>query len=206
MTIIGITGPSGAGKSMLSDYLKERGLPVLDADAVYHELLLPPSPCLDALRSAFGSDIFFDDGTLNRRALSDIVFHDKAKLTRLNETVLGLVLAELRQRIAALAKAGETAVAVDAPTLIESGFHRECSAVVSVLAPAELRLARIMERDGLSPEAAQARLQAQQKDGFYRAHSQYILINEGRQEEFFAKCDELLSRWRISPLPPVDLM
>ena len=194
MTIVGITGPSGSGKSLLSEYLTASGISVIDADKVYHSLLLPPSPCLDALRQAFGDRIFREDGTLDRPALSEIVFHDEAKLALLNQTVLGFVLSKIRARIGELEKNGKAMVAVDAPTLIESGFHKECSLVISVLTPPELRLERITTRDKISREAALARIKAQKDDDFYRAHSDHVLINNGSQGEFFASCEALLNK------------
>ena len=194
MTILGITGPTGAGKSLFSDYLSSVGIPVIDADAVYHSLLLPPSPCLDALRLAFGDSVLNTDGSLNRPALSEIVFHDKTKLTLLNKTVLGYVLEEIRNRIATLKKDGQPTVAIDAPTLIESGFHRECHTVISVLAPPSVRLERIIARDGISREAAEARLHAQKTDDFYREHSTYVLTNCGNKTEFFTQCEALLKK------------
>ena len=74
MLLIGLTGPSGAGKGLFCKVLKEYGIESIDADAVYHSLLIPPSPCLDALCNAFGKDILNQDQTLNRRRLADIVF------------------------------------------------------------------------------------------------------------------------------------
>lgn len=192
MKIIGITGPTGAGKSLVSEYLARRGLPVIDADEVYHRLLIPPSPCLDALRAAFGDGVFHEDGSLDRPALSEIVFHDKEKLGLLNHTVLDMVLEEIRSRIRVLETMGETVVAVDAPTLIESGFHRECDTVLSVLAPEALRRYRIMERDHLSPERAWERIHGQQPDDFYREHSQHVLINDGDQAALEARVASLL--------------
>lgn len=193
MTIIGITGPTGAGKSLLSAYLREHGVAVIDADEVYHELLIPPSDCLDAMRHAFGSGIFHTDGTLDRAALSAIVFHDADKLSLLNRTVLGFVLTEIRRRIGLLGQSGHRTVAVDAPTLIESGFHTECDTVISVLASAEVRLSRIIERDRIDRTAASARIAAQKDEEFYRAHSHIVLCNDGDREKFFADCQPLLA-------------
>ena len=193
MTILGITGPTGAGKSLFSEYLLSQGVAVIDADEVYHSLLLPPSPCLDALRGAFGDEVFLSDGSLNRPALSKIVFRNEEKLILLNKTVLGFVLDRINEMIGVLDKEGKPLVAIDAPTLIESGFHKECDTVISVLSSPELRLARIMERDGISREAAEARIQAQKNDDFYRMHSDFVLINTEGQEEFFASCKALLS-------------
>ena len=87
MTILGITGPTGAGKSLFSEYLLSQGVSVIDADEVYHSLLLPPSPCLDALRGAFGDEVFLSDGSLNRPALSKIVFRNEEKLTEIGLAV-----------------------------------------------------------------------------------------------------------------------
>ena len=192
MIILGITGPTGAGKSLFSDYLRKKGFSVIDADQVYHALLIPPSPCVDALSYAFGKEILHDDGTLNRSALSDIVFHDEAKLSLLNDTVLGFVLAKIRAMITELECAGKTVVAIDAPTLIESGFHKECDTVISVLTPSELRLHRIVARDGISVSAANARINAQKEDDFYRSHSDHVLLNDGSTASFFRACDALL--------------
>ncbi len=187
MKVIGVTGPTGSGKSLFCDYLSEHGIPVIDADEVYHGLLVPPSPCLYALRRVFGNGILRADGTLDRTALSDIVFHDEEKLALLNHTVLDFVLDRIREMIADLGRRGHSAVVVDAPTLIESGFHKECDTVVSVISPAALRMERIIRRDGLSPERAQARIAAQKPNEFYESHSHYVLTNERDAEEFFQK-------------------
>ena len=183
MKIIGITGPSGSGKSLFSRRLSEGGICVIDADEVYHDLLVPPSDCLDALRKAFGDSVFESDGTLNRKALADIVFHDKKRLELLNSTVLGFVLDKIRAMISELDSSGHTLVAVDAPTLIESGFHKECDTVISVLCPAEMRIERIMKRDGLELQAARARTLSQKPDEFYREHSDWVIINDGNVKE-----------------------
>ena len=193
MFIIGITGPTGAGKSLFSHYLRARGITVIDADEVYHSLLIPPSDCLDALRRAFGNNVFSENGTLDRPLLAKIVFGKPEQLALLNQTVLGFVLDRIRQHITHLEQDGETVVAVDAPTLIESGFHRECDRVISVLADPEIRMERILRRDKITSEAAHARIHAQKSDDFYRAHSDLILTNNTSEDAFFTQCDTLLA-------------
>ena len=192
MHVYGITGPSGSGKSILSQYMTKSGVSHIDADKVYHDLLVPPSRVLDALKTAFGDTILNADGTLDRKALSAIVFNDKDKLALLNKTVLAFVLEEIRSMIKALEKEGFSAVAVDAPTLIESGFHKECDTVISVLSPKELRIERIMARDGLSREKATERTNAQKTDEFYEEHSDIILMNDGDVEAFFERISTAL--------------
>ena len=197
MKIIGVTGPTGAGKSLLCRELSHQ-IPVIDADEVYHSLLIPPSLCLDALRNAFGDAMFATDGTLDRGALSAIVFADEAKLALLNRTVLHFVLEKIRTMIAALTEEGHSCVLVDAPTLIESGFHHECDAVISVLASPELRLSRIIERDALPEPQASARVSAQKDDEFYRAHSNLTLTNNGSIEPLTRSAREFLAKLGIT--------
>ena len=193
MTVIGITGPSGAGKSMLSELFKSKKIPVIDADSVYHELLVPPSACLDALVDAFGTQILNESGELDRTTLSHVVFNDAQKLALLNETVLDFVLDEIRDIISLLEGAGERAVAVDAPTLIESGFHKECDEVISVLSDTDIRISRIVERDGIGRDAATERVKAQNPDSFYAEHSSHIIVNNGEREDFLSRSEKLMS-------------
>ena len=193
MKIIGITGPSGAGKSCLSAFLREKNIPVVDADETYHSLLVPPSDCLDAIKAAFGDGVINSDGSLNRGTLSALVFGDGEKLALLNSTVLGFVLDRIRKIFWEYEKEGHRIVAVDAPTLIESGFYTECDTVISVLANKETRLARITERDGISYEAARARVDAQRGDCFYEEKSHITVHNDGDISAFRAECEKIYS-------------
>lgn len=195
--IVGVTGPTGAGKSLLCEHLSRLGVSVIDADEVYHAMLLPPSPCLDALRDAFGEGILRPDGTLDRGALSEVVFQSEEQLALLNRTVLGFVLKKIRGMIADLEAADRPSVVIDAPTLIESGFHRECDVVLSVLSSEQTRFGRIVARDHLAASQAEARLHAQKDDAFYREHSNYVLTNDGNEQAFYEKIDALLPRLNL---------
>jgi dephospho-CoA kinase len=192
MKIIGVTGPSGAGKSLLSETFTKRNIPVIDADALYHSLLVPPSECLDAIKAAFGECVIAPDGTLDRAALGAVVFSNEKKLALLNETVLSRVLVRIREVIASYAESGAIAVAVDAPTLIESGFNRECDFVLSILAPKRDRIERIMARDSISREKAELRINAQKDDEFYIKASDAVLINDGSQNQFFERAETMI--------------
>ena len=191
MKIIGITGPSGSGKTVLAKYFESIGVPTVDADKVYHSMLTPPSECLDAIRQNFGSDVFFADGSLNRVALGTIVFNDSKKLELLNYTVLDMVLDRIRDMIKDLEKQGYSAVIVDAPTLIESGFDKECSVVVSVIAPIEERTVRISQRDKISESKAKERVLAQKNDDFYTKHSDFVIHNDGVEADLLTKIETL---------------
>ena len=190
--IIGVTGPSGAGKSCLSTLFSEKGLPVIDADKVYHSLLKKDSECTKALVGEFGAEILNENGEPDTKKLGAIVFCSDEKLKRLNSLVLGFVIKEINGMISRLDADGHSAVAVDAPTLIESGFSKECDCVISILASAEKRIERICLRDNISHEKALMRVNAQKKDDFYISNSDLVITNDGSTSEFFARAKEAL--------------
>ena len=154
-------------------------------------MLIPPSDCLDAIRLAFGNEVFLADGSLDRAKLGAVVFNFPEKLELLNSTVLSMVIARINELISDHKKSGVRAVAIDAPTLIESGFNRKCHTVISVLAPKELRIQRIMERDSISREQAELRIKAQKNDAFYTENSNYVLNNTENYEQFKKDATEL---------------
>lgn len=182
MLVIGLTGPSGAGKGTVGAILAEHGIPVIDADAVYHGLLVPPSPCLDALRARFGDDILLPSGELNRRRLGDTVFSDPEALQDLNRIAHGFVMAEIRKQLNVLREQNIPAAVIDAPQLFEAEADKDCNVIISVLADKRLRLERIMARDGIDGETALRRINAQKSDEFFRTHSNYILENNGNTD------------------------
>ena len=194
MKILGITGPTGSGKSLLCQYLQDMGIPCIDADKVYHSMLVPPSECLDALRISFGDEIFTPDGKLDRSQLGKIVFSSPEKLALLNSTVLKRVIVRINEMLSDLENQGAATVAIDAPTLIESGFHKECDAVISVLADQTIRQTRIIERDSLSKEKAELRINAQKHNDFYLENSDYVIYNNENSEKFESDIISLLAK------------
>ena len=179
MLLIGLTGPSGAGKSTVSNLFSSFGLPILDADVIYHRLLIPPSDCLSELTAHFGREILLPDGTLDRRALGKLVFEDAGELEQLNRIAHRHILQEVRKQVRQLMAMETPAAVFDAPQLFESGADRDCNIIVSVLADAEIRMHRILQRDGITPEDAMRRMQAQKSDTFFRTHSDYVIENNG---------------------------
>lgn len=201
MLTVGLTGPSGAGKGVVASLFARYGVPSIDTDAVYHDLLIPPSACLDELVARFGESVLTADGRLDRKALAAVVFaagHEN-DLLDLNRITHRHVLDEARRQLAAYEAAGKAAVLVDAPQLYESGFDAECDYVVAVLAPRDVRLSRIVARDGLDEARAAARLDAQKDDGFFRSHADAVLVNDGRAEALESEICELLRRWGVLP-------
>lgn len=177
-TVFGLTGQTGAGKSTVCDFLREKGFPVIDCDRLARDVTFPGGECLAALSDAFGREILTPEGALNRRALGGIVFSDRAQLLRLNGLIFPFIIREIENRLQGL----EGAVVLDAPTLFESGTDKLCSRILAVTAKEEVRLGRIMARDGLSEEEAMARIRSQHDEAFFREHADFLIENNGSIE------------------------
>ena len=191
MTVIGITGPTGAGKTTALNALRALGAEVLDADEVYHRLLRENEALKGALAAAFGGDILDERGQVDRKALAGKVYQDR--LEELNDITHPFVVEEVCHRIEAARKAGKLGAAVDAIALIESGLGEKCDVVVSVVAPLEERIRRIMARDGIDEAYARRRALAQKGEDFFRSHSDYVLENgAGESPEAFERAARAL--------------
>lgn len=191
MIVIGITGPTGAGKTTALNELKTLGGCILDADAIYHQLLEGDSALRVEIQSRFGS-MTDEAGRFDRKKLGAVVFRDPGALADLNSITHRYMGDEIRNRLAQAGQAGYQAAAIDAIRLFESGAADLCDATVAITAPSETRVRRIMAREGISEEYARARVAAQQSDLFYNEKCDYILVNDcADREEFGARARAL---------------
>lgn len=187
MKILGITGGTGSGKTTLLSAIAARGGCMVDCDAVYHQLLTDSAPMLAALETRFPGTV--EHGALNRKKLGRIVFADPAALADLNAITHRYVAAETRRLLqASHAPLG----AIDAIGLFESGLNQMCDVTICVTAPAPIRVARLMAREGISAQEAQTRIAAQRPDEDFIKLCDYVLENNGTKEEFFRQCNILL--------------
>ena len=169
--IFGITGGTGAGKTSALRALEKLSGRILDCDALYHEMLRTDEPLRAALTDAFG-DVFCPDGTLDRQKLGNVVFRDAAAMARLNAIVYAHLVPEAARRAE-----GHDIVGFDAINVIESGMGLLCCRTVGITAPAEVRVRRIMARDGIDENYARMRIAAQKSDAFYHEHCTDVLEN-----------------------------
>ena len=193
MKILGLTGPSGAGKTLFSFFLCAKGCPCINADELYHSMLIPPSKLLDAIRREFGDSFFNENGELDRKALGRLVFSSKESLDKLNATVLPAVIEKMQDIAASYEKNGAKLLIIDAPTLFEAGYDKSCDLTVSILAPASIRIERISERDDISIDDAILRTNAQKDDSFYRERSDRIILNDSDENALKEKALALLN-------------
>lgn len=192
MIIIGITGPTGAGKTTALGEVEKLGGAVIDCDAVYHELLESDKTLQNRLEQEFG-DIRDDSGAVDRKKLGAIVFGDPEKLERLNAIAQRATVDRTRVLLEECRAKGMPLAAVDAIGLLESGLGELCHATVAVVAPPEVRVARIMAREGISQDYAWSRVRAQKPDSYFTGGCGYTLNNDcATGAEFAARARALL--------------
>ncbi len=194
--ILGITGGSGAGKSTALEVLKEMGGSVIDCDKLYSALLDENQSLRNEINASFPG-VFSLDDVLDRKALGQEVFSKPDRMSRLNSIVYKHLLPDLERRIADV-KTG--ICAVDGISLIESGLDRLCDRTIAVTSPIELRVRRIMARDGISEDYARLRISAQKTDEFYRSKCDYELGNAAETPESFREDVRIFFRRLIDEL------
>ena len=186
MKIIGITGGTGCGKTTALNELERRGALLIDCDAVYHRMLETDRPMLDEIEKYFPGAVV--DGKLDRKALGAVVFTDEEALRDLNIITHRHINLEIRRILREHAMNGGTLAAIDAIELFSSGLAKRCTATIGVIADREVRIDRIMRRDGISREYAMMRVNAQRPNEYFIQKCSHVLENNGSQEEFIEKC------------------
>ena len=194
--ILGLTGPTGAGKSTVAGLLAGLGFAVIDADQVAREVMEPGSPLLLELRDRFGGDILREDGSLNRKLLAARAFSSKEGSAALNAITHPAICRRAKSRMEALEAAGNSFLLFDAPLLFESGADQICDVTACVVANDESRLARIMERDGISRDEGLLRMSAQPPTSFYTGRCDYGLKNNGDAELLRTQVETLMESLR----------
>lgn len=177
MLIIGLTGQTGAGKSTVSKILEKYGCYHIDADRVAHEILENDSEVQKKLCERFGEDITDKDGKIDRKILAARAFADNESTLALNAITHPAVNNKIQNIIMVQKEYGTKAVIIDAIALFESGEAKICDYTVAVTAPFEIRLERIIARDGISVSRAKERINAQKDESFFTLNADYIINN-----------------------------
>ena len=185
--IVGLTGQSGAGKSTAARMFQDNRFYIVDADKVAREIT-SSTKTAEKLAELFGNSILYDDDTLNRKALANIVFSDSKKLQVMNELLFPIIIKEIKHQIE---WAPNTYVLLDAPQLFESKLNEICNVVVSVVAPREILIQRICNRDKISKDLAEKRLASQLDELFFIDHSTYVIHSDGDYKHLQTRVDSI---------------
>ena len=194
MRVIGLTGSIACGKSTVSGEIIRRGYPVIDGDALSRELTAPGGKAISAVRNAFGDRYISPDGSMNRRAMANLVFSNDDARNCLDE-VMAPYLRELTlKRLEQLRESGARICFLDFPLLFEKGYDALCDTVWCVWLPENLQVARLTERDGISREDALRRIRCVLSSDEKANRSTAVIDNSGTIEETMDQLSELLDR------------
>lgn len=193
MLRIGLTGGIGSGKSTVSRLFEARGIPVIDADRIAHELTDRPGPVLEAVVACFGPGIRTPDGRLDRARLREIVFADPGRRAALEAILHPPIIEALRRRAGSI---DAPYVVLAIPLLIEKGLFDLCDRVLVVHAGERLRRERVRARDGLDDEAIDRIMASQVSDERRLVVADDVVVNEGDLDALERSVEALHDRYR----------
>lgn len=181
---LGLTGGIASGKSAVAAMFVELGARLIDTDVIAREAVAKGSPGLKSVVEAFGQEVLDSDGELDRRRLREQIFSDQKAREKLNAIVHPAVAKQVQAEFERISQEDPGAVAlVDVPLLYETDTDKRYDAIVVVYAPPQVQMQRLMERDGVSREAAEQSLKAQMPLEEKRKKAQFVVDNSGTLQE-----------------------
>ncbi len=195
--IIGLTGSIASGKSTVAKMLEKYRFPIVDADQVARLVVEPGEPALTEIVAAFGEEILLEDGSLNRKKLGDLIFHDPSKRAILNGIIHPAIRKEmLRQRDEWLNNGAEVVI-MDIPLLFESKLQHFVEKILVVSLSEEKQLERLMERNQLNEEEARARISSQLPLSVKEEGADAVIYNESTLDKTEQQLSYILKEWGL---------
>lgn len=192
--LLAVTGGIASGKSTVSRMLEELGAPLIDLDVLARQVVEPGEPAWKEIVEFFGPGILLQDGRIDRKKLSDIVFQDVEKRKKLENLTHPRILEEMRRQVDEIAAGDPDAIIqIGIPLLIELNLHDRFHKVLLVYSPQDLQIKRLMDRDRISKEAAENILRAQLPIDEKIAYADFVIHNEGSLTKTKRQVEEV---WR----------
>ena len=191
MKVIGLTGGIGSGKSTVSQFLRELGAALIDADKAGHEAYQPNTETWREVVAAFGEQVLTPDGEIDRKKLGGIVFSSPESLARLNLIMHPRMYEMMKAQIEECRQRGVDVVVLEAAILLEAGWTPLVDEVWVTVAPESTVVERTRERTGLSEEQILARIRSQMSSEERAKHAEVVINNDGTRDELKAKVKEL---------------
>jgi dephospho-CoA kinase len=182
--LVAVTGGIATGKSTVSKILEESGAPLIDFDLLAREVVAPEKPVWKEIVDYFGKEVVQDDGQIDRKRLSEIVFQDVEKRKKLESFTHPRIFEEFHRQVKEIAAKDPNAIIqAGIPLLIELNLQHRFDKVLLVYAPRETQIDRLMKRDRISREAAMNILKAQMPIDEKLRYADFVIHNEGSPEE-----------------------
>jgi len=196
--IVGITGVMGSGKSTVTAIFQSEGYAVVDADKISRNIMDPQSEVYKNVLDEFGTSVLNSEKRIDRLKLSELVFNNPIKLTKLNEITHKAILKKVTLEIDDLKRRGENYIAYDCPLPVKHGFMDVVDVIVVVIAPMERRISFIKKRNpNLSIEQIKSRIKNQMSDDEYKNIADYVIENTGSKEELEEKTKKIINNLKI---------
>jgi dephospho-CoA kinase len=196
--VIGLTGGIASGKSTVSNMLKEMDITVIDADVEARLAVEKGEPAYQKIIAEFGDDILLDTEEIDRVKLGSIIFHDAEKRQLLNGIVHPEVRNRMNNQVEAAKVRGEQVMVLDIPLLFESKLTHMVEKTILVYVDRDIQLNRLMERNDLSLEDAEARISSQMPLSDKVALADAVINNNGSISETKKQVIEVLTGWGIT--------
>lgn len=196
--VIGLTGGIASGKSTVSNMLKEMNITVVDADIEARLAVENGEPAYQKIIQEFGREILLENDEIDRQKLGSIIFHDVEKRQLLNSIVHPEVRNRMNNKIESAIKGGEQVVILDIPLLFESKLTHMVQKTILVYVDRDVQLKRLMERNSLSLEEAEARIKSQMPLSEKVALADVVIDNNGSLNETKKQLSEILNGWGVT--------
>jgi dephospho-CoA kinase len=197
LTVVGLTGGIASGKTTVARFLRETGVPVLDADSLGHLVLEPGGASHQAVVEHFGKEILADDGeTIDRQKLGGLVFGDPERRAELEALTHPAIAALARRGLELIAERGERLAVYEAALLVETGVHKSLGALIVVSCSLANQVERLCARDRLTPHAAAARIASQLPLEQKVKVADYVIENDEEFDSLQRQTRDVLSRIR----------
>ena len=192
MKIVGLTGGISSGKSTVSSYFKQLEIPVIDADEVARKVVEPNSQGAIEIKKAFGSDVFEEDGSLNRQKLGTLIFSNVENRQKLDELLQPLIKIMILEEIEEHRQKGENMIVLDLPLLFEKQYEELCEEIIVVYVPRELQLERLMKRNQYTKQEALSRIDSQLSIEEKRKRATVLFDNQGTIQQLYQQVEQWL--------------
>ncbi|MCK1977408.1 dephospho-CoA kinase [Jeotgalicoccus huakuii] len=188
--VIGLTGGIASGKTTVSNYLKDQGFTVLDADVYSRKTTEKNGPAIPEIIEEFGEDIVDESGNLNRKKLGNIIFNDEEKRKKLNVIVHPLIRQMMNSDEERFKEKGH--VFLDIPLLFENGLDSRCDLIITVYVDRDVQIERLSERNNLSRSDAVSRIDSQMPLSDKASKSDIVFDNNGKLDELYEQVNKFL--------------
>ncbi|HDK7138310.1 TPA: dephospho-CoA kinase [Clostridium botulinum] len=188
---IGLTGGIGAGKSTISEMIKEKNIPVIDADKISREVLKLYPEILIRIKEVFGKEFLDDNGDLKRREFGSYIFKNKNKRIEYENIIMPYITKETFKRIKLLEENKESICVLDAPTLIEQGLYKYMDINILVWVDKDTQINRVVKRDGLNRSEVMNRINSQMSMEEKKKFVEYIIDNSKDIENTKSELDKI---------------